>query len=57
MCVFARVSVFVRAWVLRACVFSARARVCVCVSVSRGMVGHCVADVKLGAGDLQRYDN
>ena len=36
-----------------ACVFSAR----VCVCDSRGVVGHRIADVKLGAGDLQRYDS
>ena len=48
-----------RAWVLRASVQCARVCVCVCVCVcdSRGMVGHRVADVKLGAGDLQRYDS
>ena len=55
MCFCTRMCFCARAWVLRACVFSAR--VCVCVCDSRGMVGYWVANVKLGAGDLQRYDS
>ena len=42
-----------RGFCVRVC--AVRAYVCVCDS--RGMVGYWVANVKLGAGDLQRYDS
>ena len=59
MCFCTRICFCARAWGLRACVFlqALVCAVCARVCVSRGTVGHRVADVKLGAGDLQRYDS